>query len=74
MDQPDVGDTHARIAKEIEDCRGRLQEIILDLRSIADECEELGLQGTAEDIDLATDRIQYAKDECLEHRTVAPLG
>jgi hypothetical protein len=74
MSQPDVGDTHKRIAHEIQTCRTRIQDIILELRSIADECEELGLLDTAEDIDSAIDRIKYAKDECLEHRTVAPLG
>lgn len=74
MDVPDVGNTHVRIAKEIEACVYRLQEVVHDLTSIAEECEELGLVNTASDIDAATDGLKYAKDDCLFHRTVLPLG
>jgi hypothetical protein len=72
--QSDVGDTHYRMASQIATAAYKIGMLMGELQCLADECHELGLFNTESDLAVALCRLGYAKDECLEHRTVAPLG
>lgn len=65
--------TQQQFAYEITSIRSRILAIINDVNSLSQEAHDAQLVNTASDLETCADDLTDAAD-CLEHRTVPPLG